>query len=153
MWYTNSPLAAGKEIYNSLTDKREKCMFGLMVVTGLRANEVALAKLDNIKLYNGEVVLFVKCKKLVVDIAKIEINGIRAEKERLELITTMDMVMTIENLLVAKGFTDAVVSTSSGNISVIVESAGLTSAEVAQIVDVVKNNSGYSMDNIKIIEA
>ena len=75
-----------------------------------------------------------------------------AEKERLELVTTMDMVMTIENLLVAKGFTDAVVSTSSGNLSVIVETSGLTSNEVAQIVDVVVNNSSYSIDNIKIIE-
>ena len=75
-----------------------------------------------------------------------------AEKERLELVTTMDMVMTIENLLVAKGFTDAVVSTSSGNISVIVETSGLTNNEVAQIVDVVVNNSSYSIDNIKIVE-
>lgn len=75
-----------------------------------------------------------------------------AEAERLELVTTMDMVMTIENLLVAKGFDDAVVSTSSGNISVIVETSGLTNTEVAQIVDVVVNNSSYSIDNIKIIE-
>lgn len=52
-----------QEIYKSLTDKREKCIFSLMVSTGLRANEVALAKLDNIKEYNGEIVLFVKCKK------------------------------------------------------------------------------------------
>ena len=52
-----------KEIYNSLTDKREKCVFGLAITTGLRANEIALAKIDNIKTYNGEIVLFVKCKK------------------------------------------------------------------------------------------
>ncbi len=75
-----------------------------------------------------------------------------AEAEMLNLVTTMDMVMTIENLLVAKGFTNAVVSTSSGNISVIVETSGLNKNEVAQIVDVVVNNSSYSIDNIKIIE-
>lgn len=75
-----------------------------------------------------------------------------AEAERLDLITKMDMVMTIESLLNAKGFTDAVVSTSSGNISVIVETSGLTNTEVAQITDIVVNNSGYSIDNIKIIE-
>ena len=75
-----------------------------------------------------------------------------AEAERLALVTTMDMVMTIENLLVAKGFENAVVSTSAGNISVIVETAGLTNNEVAQICDVVLNNSNYSIDNIKIIE-
>ncbi|MBQ7352074.1 MAG: SpoIIIAH-like family protein [Clostridia bacterium] len=75
-----------------------------------------------------------------------------AEAERLELITKMEMVMTIENLIMAKGFTDVAVSASSGNISVMVETSGLTSAEVAQIVDVVLNNSDYSIDNIKIIE-
>lgn len=52
-----------KEIYNSLTDKRERLIFSLMITTGLRANEVALAKIENIKEYNGEIVLFVKCKK------------------------------------------------------------------------------------------
>ena len=76
-----------------------------------------------------------------------------AEAERLALVSNMEMIMTIENLIKAKGFTDVAVSASSGNISVIVETAGLTNSEVAQIVDVVKNNSGYSMDNIKIIEA
>ena len=52
-----------KEIYTSLTDKREKVIFGLVITTGLRANEVALAKIENIKMYNNEMVLFVKCKK------------------------------------------------------------------------------------------
>lgn len=52
-----------KELYKNLTDKREKAIFSLAITTGLRANEIALAKIENIKMYNGEVVLFVKCKK------------------------------------------------------------------------------------------
>lgn len=52
-----------KEIYRSLNNKRDRAIFGLLISTGLRANEVALAKIDNIREYNGEVVLFVKCKK------------------------------------------------------------------------------------------
>lgn len=75
-----------------------------------------------------------------------------AEAEKLELIANMEMAMKIENLILAKGFEDVVISTSKGNISVMVETAGLTSTEVAQIVDVVLNNSDYSIDNIKIIE-
>lgn len=75
-----------------------------------------------------------------------------AETERLNLVTTMEMVMTIENLIKSKGFSEVAVSTSSGNISVMVETAGLTTTEVAQIVDIVVNNSSYSIDNIKIIE-
>lgn len=52
-----------KELSKILTDKREKLIFDLAITTGLRANEIALAKIENIKEYNGEIVLFVKCKK------------------------------------------------------------------------------------------
>lgn len=75
-----------------------------------------------------------------------------AEAERLALVKNMEVALKLENLILAKGFEDVVVSTSSSNISVMVETAGLTSSEVAQIVDVVINNSDYAIDNIKIIE-
>lgn len=52
-----------KDIYSSLVDLREKCLFSLAVSTGLRANEIATAKIENIKVYNNQIVLFVKCKK------------------------------------------------------------------------------------------
>lgn len=52
-----------KDIYNNITDLRGKAIFSLACSTGLRANEIATAKIENIKTYNGEVVLFVKCKK------------------------------------------------------------------------------------------
>lgn len=52
-----------KTIYSSLTNNREKLIFSLAITTGLRASEIANAKLDNIKKLNGEYVLYVKCKK------------------------------------------------------------------------------------------
>ena len=51
-----------KEIYNGLTDKREKCIFSLMISTGLRGIEVVNAMIEDIKIHNGENVLWVKCK-------------------------------------------------------------------------------------------
>lgn len=75
-----------------------------------------------------------------------------AEAERLKLVTNMDSIMNIENLIKAKGFSDVIVSASSNCINIIVETSGLTNAEVAQITDVVKNNSDYSIDSIKITE-
>lgn len=75
-----------------------------------------------------------------------------AEAERVELIKNMDTIMKLENLIMAKGFSDVAVSTSTSTISVMVETVGLTKTEVSQIVDVVVNNSDYSIDNIKIIE-
>lgn len=50
-------------IYRNLNDKKEKALFSLAICTALRSNEIANAKIENIQMYNGELVLFVKCKK------------------------------------------------------------------------------------------
>ena len=52
-----------KDIYKSLTDKREKALFSLSLSTGLRGIEISRAKIEDIQLYNGEVVLWVQPKK------------------------------------------------------------------------------------------
>ena len=75
-----------------------------------------------------------------------------AEAEKLELVKNMEVALNLEKLILAKGFEDVVVATSSNSISVMVQTSGLNSSEVAQIVDVVVTNSDYSIDNIKIIE-
>lgn len=51
------------EIYKGLTDKRERALYSLLISTGLRGVEVAKAKLEDIKVHNGEIVLWVQCKK------------------------------------------------------------------------------------------
>ena len=51
-----------KHIYKNLSDPREKALFGLLITTGLRGTEVANAKIEDIKEFNGEICLFVKCK-------------------------------------------------------------------------------------------
>jgi len=50
-------------IYNSLTDIREKALFGLMITTGLRICEISTALIEDIRIHNNEVVLFVLGKK------------------------------------------------------------------------------------------
>ena len=52
-----------KNIYLSLTDPREKALFSLLITTGLRGIEVSRAKLEDIKEHNGEIVLWIQCKK------------------------------------------------------------------------------------------
>lgn len=50
-------------IYNNLTDKKEKALFSLLITTGCRGIEVARARIEDIKTYNNESVLWIKCKK------------------------------------------------------------------------------------------
>lgn len=52
-----------QNIYKNLTDTRERALFGLLITTGLRGIEVSRAKLEDIKVHNGEVVLWIQCKK------------------------------------------------------------------------------------------
>ena len=51
-----------RTIYNSLTDLREKCLFSLAITTGLRGVEMANAKIEDIQIYNNEIVLWIQCK-------------------------------------------------------------------------------------------
>lgn len=60
----------------------------------------------------------------------------------------------IENLVVAKGFTDCVAFMGDDSISIAVSSAegGITEGDTARIVDVVSQTAGFSASQIKIIE-
>lgn len=73
-----------------------------------------------------------------------------AETKKAELIALMETELSLEGLIKAKGFEDVVVSTSTSNINVIVKSAELNEAEVAQIVDIIEGQTEYGLDNIKI---
>ena len=51
-----------REIYAALTDVRQRCLFSLFVSTGMRAIEVSRSLIEDIKLHNGEYVLFFQGK-------------------------------------------------------------------------------------------
>ena len=118
-------------------------------VTSTTANFFSNYRTDRQDTRNQEILYL---DAIIASEATSEEARANAEAEKLELIANMELALKIENLIMSKGFEDVVISTSSGNISVMVETSGLTTAEVAQIVDVVLNNSDYSIDNIKIIE-
>ena len=60
----------------------------------------------------------------------------------------------IENLVIAKGYTDCVAFIGEDALSLAVASpeGGLTEADTAKIVDVVNQSAGFTADQIKIIE-
>ena len=69
------------------------------------------------------------------------------------IVSNMEKEVTIEGLLQAKGFEQTVVSLHDESANVIVKQDGLTSAQVAQIVEVVQRESSQRPENIKIIPA
>lgn len=74
-----------------------------------------------------------------------------AQAQLLEITANMERELNIEGLLKAKGFSDSIVLFNRDYVSIIVDKEELAPEEVAQILDVVKRESGKSADNIKII--
>lgn len=120
-----------KIIYNSLTDLREKAIFSLAITTGLRANEIALAKIDNIKEYNGEIVLFVKCKKR------------EDEKEYVKL--SNQVLNDIKNYIGNRNNGYIFVSTSNHN-----NNNGVTNKTIRLIVKNIFKRFGYDNDGFSV---
>ena len=74
-----------------------------------------------------------------------------AETQIAMLTENMKMEVTMEGLIMAKGFSEALVNYSSTYINVLVQSKELTESEVAQIVDVIQSQVERDIDYIKII--
>lgn len=67
------------------------------------------------------------------------------------LASRIEQANNIETLLKAKGFKQAVAVVGTEGINVVVKSDGLTTAQTLQIQDVVTNESGISLEKIKIV--
>ena len=63
----------------------------------------------------------------------------------------MESELVMEGLIKSKGFEDVIVTNSASNVNVIVKGTNLESSQVAQIVEIVKQQTSKSIDNIKII--
>ena len=74
-----------------------------------------------------------------------------AQNKKLALIAEMENELALEYLIKGLGFSDAIVSTSTNYINVIVKSSELNSTEVAKIVSVVTEQTDYNLESIKVI--
>lgn len=68
-----------------------------------------------------------------------------------ELAAIVKKELYLEGSILAKGFEDVVVSFTDNFVNVMVKSAELQESEVAQIVEIVQEQTQKSIDNIKII--
>ena len=67
-----------------------------------------------------------------------------AQGQKLTLVENMEKEFTVESLIKAKGFEDCLAVMTGDNINVIVKTPGLLSAEVAQITEIVMEETGYT---------
>ncbi len=68
-----------------------------------------------------------------------------------EIAARIEKAANIETLLIAKGFEKAVVVIGESDVSVIVKSEGITTAQTLQIQDIVTAQTNVSLGNIKIV--
>jgi len=73
-----------------------------------------------------------------------------AQQQKLTLINCMELELTMENLIKAKGFAGVAVSVHQGSVNVIVGASTLTDEQVAQILDIVLSETGEKAENVKV---
>lgn len=76
----------------------------------------------------------------------------KALSEMMQIANDIETESNVEEMVKAKGFEDCLAIISGENINVIVKSPGLLTSEVAQITEIVKNETGLSTENIRIVE-
>lgn len=99
-----------------------------------------------------------KRSEMVTNLDEIINNENASEEVRLEAlnvrlntVTNTDKEVFLENMIMAKGFEDAIVYLGDQSINIVVNSGDLTEKDVAQIVDIVRRETSIPMDNIIIM--
>ncbi|KUO71063.1 MAG: hypothetical protein APF77_05015 [Clostridia bacterium BRH_c25] len=75
-----------------------------------------------------------------------------AQQELVKIVALTEKEMIIENLIVARGFNDALVFLTDDSATIIVEAKELTPSNIAQIQDIVVRKTKLDPKNIKIMK-
>lgn len=79
------------------------------------------------------------------DAAKVEASNIKVE-----MVKNSDTELKIENLLLAKGYDQAIVFIDSDKVNVVVNMEEITQNDATKIFNIVSNQSGINRENIKL---
>ena len=79
------------------------------------------------------------------DAAKVEASNIKVE-----MVKNSDTELKIENLLLAKGYDQAIVFIDSDKVNVVVNMEEITQNDATKIFDIDSNQSGINRENIKL---
>lgn len=76
----------------------------------------------------------------------------KAYNEMMVIANNITIEANIQSMVKAKGFEDCLAVINGDNLNVVVKSKGLLVNEVAQIKEIAVNESGFSAENIKVVE-
>lgn len=74
-----------------------------------------------------------------------------ASSMKLQIVKDQETELKIENLLSAKGFEDALVYISNGNVNVVVNETKLEKSDAAKVFDLVAQQASVKYENIKLM--
>ena len=74
-----------------------------------------------------------------------------AEEQKLALVMRMEQELTLETLIKAKGFDDAIVAIGDNGVSVVVGTEELSQEEATQILAIITDETDYTANDVKII--
>ena len=74
-----------------------------------------------------------------------------AQNQKIEIVGAMESELTIEGLLVASGFSDAIVTVQEGSVNVVINATEISTEEAATILEIVRGETDEPAQNIKVI--
>lgn len=74
-----------------------------------------------------------------------------AENDKLALTSAMELELVLEGLIKAAGFEDAVVTSTSENMNVILKTSELTEEQVAKVLEIISSETGRKAASVRII--
>lgn len=76
----------------------------------------------------------------------------QAQQTWLELTTTMERELTVEKLVIGKGYSDALLLLNGGTAHLVVKTEGLNQAQAIQITELVASTLQIDINNVRVIE-
>ena len=74
-----------------------------------------------------------------------------AQEKKIALVDAMEQELVIEGLIKAKGFDDCIVTMSTKNVNIVVNSAELSLEDAAQILNIIVSETSYTAPDVIII--
>ncbi len=74
-----------------------------------------------------------------------------AQDQKIEIVQQMESELTIEGLVMAAGFEDAIVTVQKGSVNVVIKAAEITKEDAAKILEIVRQETGEPAQNIKVM--